>query len=503
MCWKLLLLLHAIQLVHVNSTSSNQCIFSNESSPWTNGELVDWLRSRELRRIARNLSRYLAIRKNCVAQQDAPEDWELCSLGANSEKKTMLHCSRGTITALLVSNMRVARALLSRSVAVIPPHRWARLGVAQAAIVLLTRLKEAGRPINTAFLGAWVSFAERAKQAKQIVSKESLHAIYDAVVEAAGSPSLDAGITLPALKALLYRHEYGTSRWGRALEYMEVDAVEGGTTTQSTRTPLMMSDSIIVLCKRALQWLHRNAGAAVANPERPENYVEMSYPVRALLGVFQNLLFSYDLADSQQVQHTLSLFDKERCPKYTLPVVEYLDGIDFSKANVFEFGVGGSTLWWLKRCKTITAVDTSVEWIKKVEEDAAINQDRVQLLHRSASSAPWSINDKNVRQKNFDVILIDGAFSRYDSARSAVEHLAPGGIILLDDADWYGRTSKFLRSQNLIQVDFHGMKPGDGAAWRATSLFLHREFTPEPRPGMALPMVSRGGIALGSSWDRP
>jgi len=108
-----------------------------------------------------------------------------------------------------------------------------------------------------------------------------------------------------------------------------------------------------------------------------------------------------------------------------------------------------------------------------------------------------------VRQKNFDVILIDGAFSRYDSARSAVEHLAPGGIILLDDADWYGRTSKFLRSQNLIQVDFHGMKPGDGAAWRATSLFLHREFTPEPRPGMALPMVSRGGIALGSSWDRP
>ena len=256
----------------------------------------------------------------------------------------------------------------------------------------------------------------------------------------------------------------------------------------------------MVLCRKTLQWLKDNAYAAITHPNRPENYIELSYPVRSLLGVFQNLLFAYDLADSQQEKHTLSLFNKERCPKYTLPVIEYLDNLDLTTKHVFEFGCGGSTLWWADRCDTITAVDTSQEWLQEIRKQTPPG--KVTLLLRSKTAAPWSITEKNMTRQLFDVILIDGAFSRYEAAQAALQHLAPGGVILLDDADWYVRTSELLRSNNLIQVDFHGPKPGDGAAWRSTSLFLHREFDARPHPGQPLPAPSRGGISLGAgAWD--
>ena len=487
-------------------STHSKCIFEQNDTAWTTPDLIQWLKSKELRRLARDFPRFQkenqAEHSSKCRRLKAPKDWKICSHSNGNEKEIMLRCSRGAITALLTKKYHIARSLLSHAVLAIPPHRWARLGVAQSVIFLLSTLKKQGRPINIKFLKAWKNFAKQSSKAKQVSSKQLLIQIYDSIVEAAGSPSLDSGITLPTLKAILYRHEFGNKRWGRTLEYMNAAEIDENGNTKTIRKPMMMSDSVTVLCQQTLQWLHDHAGNAIANPSRLENYVELTYPVRALLGVFQNLLFSYDLADSQQEVHTLSLFDKERCPKYTLPVIEYLDGIDFQKANVFEFGVGGSTLWWLKRCSTVTAVDTSAEWIDKVRNDATINQENAQLLHRSSSLAPFSINEKELRHTLFDVILIDGSFSRYDAAVASVDHLAKGGIILLDDADWYSKTAQYLRSQNLIQVDFHGFKPGDGAAARSTSLFLHRDFQPSPKEGLALPLPSRGGISLGSSWDR-
>jgi hypothetical protein len=472
------------------------CLFQKKS--WTTSDLSTWLKSKELRLLARDLKRYKSVngKKYMLGCKNmpTPKDWNECSHGFQDTRKTMLACSRSVLISSLTSDWKATKTLLSQAVLLTPPERWARLGLAQTTIVLLEGLKQAGRTINLKFLKSWKIFAEQAINTKQKPTKETLALIFDAIVHAASTPHLDSGISLPTLKAILYRHEYGKRRWGRPLEFVEI---ESNGVDQIKKQPLMFSDSIAVLCKKTLQWLKDKAGAAIANPDRIENYLELSYPVRALLGVFQNLLFAYDLAESQQESHTLSLFDKERCPKYTLPVIEYLDNLDLSHKTVFEFGVGGSTLWWSRRCKAITSVDTSEKWINEITKKS--EDKNVEIIHRSASAAPLSISEKDVQ---YDIILIDGAFSRYDSAVAAVKHLALGGMILLDDADWYTRTSQFLRANNLIQIDFHGPKPGDGAAWRSTSLFLHREFNAKPKPGQTLPAPSRGGISLGAgSWD--
>jgi hypothetical protein len=489
------------------SLTARPCLFTLPDTAWTTPSLSSWLKSKELRLLARNIQRYKHTNRKLFAdtckQMNVPPDWNKCSHGIKAARNTMLACSRSILIASLLSDWRATKTLVSRAVLVMPPERWARLGVAQTTIALLLGLQQEGRPINLAFLKSWQLFAKASMKSKQIPSQEALANIFDAIVQAASTPQFDSGISLASLKAILYRHEYGNERWGRPLQYYQVEVdpdKEQSTNSHPPKIPLMFSDSITVLCHKALQWLHDKAGAAIADPDRIQNYYDLSYPVRSLLGVFQNLLFTYDLADSQQDTHTLSLFDKERCPKYTLPVIEYLDNLDLTACHVFEFGAGGSTLWWSNRSQTITAVDTSEKWLTDIR--GKIDPSKVTLLLRTSQTAPFSISETTMARKEYDVILIDGAFSRYNAAKSAIKHLAPGGFILLDDGDWYTRTSQFLRANNLIQIDFHGPKPGDGAAWRSTSLFLHRDFKPKPKPGQTLPAPSRGGISLGAgSWD--
>lgn len=38
--------------------------------------------------------------------------------------------------------------------------------------------------------------------------------------------------------------------------------------------------------------------------------------------------------------------DGNPIPWYTYPAIEFLNSLDFSSKNVFEYGTGNSTLWW-------------------------------------------------------------------------------------------------------------------------------------------------------------
>ncbi|MGH6902452.1 MAG: hypothetical protein ACREIR_06910, partial [Geminicoccaceae bacterium] len=52
----------------------------------------------------------------------------------------------------------------------------------------------------------------------------------------------------------------------------------------------------------------------------------------------------------------------------------------------------------------------------------------------------------------------------------AAEYLRPGGMIILDNADWHFETCKKLREHDLLQVDFAGFKPAHDDV-QTTSVF--------------------------------
>ena len=81
--------------------------------------------------------------------------------------------------------------------------------------------------------------------------------------------------------------------------------------------------------------------------------------------------------------------------------------------------------------------------------------------------------------ERFDVIVVDGIMRRACCA-AAVAQLAPGGLVILDNADWHHRCAAVLRGAGLLEVDFAGFGPVNGYTW-TTSLFFQREFAVRTR----------------------
>lgn len=159
-------------------------------------------------------------------------------------------------------------------------------------------------------------------------------------------------------------------------------------------------------------------------------------------------------------------------PWYTYPAIEYLKQLDFSNKTVFEYGSGNSTIFWSKLVKKIVSVEDNKTWYQKVSNKISnfqINNCSLKFIPEEESYIKEIVN-----HENFDVIIIDGHY-RTKCAQEVIKKLNPGGLIILDNSDWWVDTAKILRNFNLIQIDMSGFGPINYYTW-TTSLFLHREF---------------------------
>ena len=177
-------------------------------------------------------------------------------------------------------------------------------------------------------------------------------------------------------------------------------------------------------------------------------------------------------------------------PWYTYPAIEMLKQWDFGKAVVFEYGSGNSTLFWSQRASRVFAIEEHTEWFDRVKSRMPANAS-IQLARQQADyvNAPRGIGVSP------DVIIVDGRL-REACSRVAVEVLKPGGLVILDNSDWYHGAAKILREAGLIQIDFTGFSPLN-AFCSTTSFFLHRDFRipsrtdRQPAPGVGAVAISR------------
>ena len=156
-------------------------------------------------------------------------------------------------------------------------------------------------------------------------------------------------------------------------------------------------------------------------------------------------------------------------PWYTYPAWEYLKQLDLREKNVFEFGIGSSSLFWAAKAKQVMAVESSSEWFKKIAMHHRSN-----LFINLATQKEEYLSAIATHQIKYDIIIIDGDH-RLACAQLAKAHLANGGMIILDNADWFHQTVDCLRSFDFIQVDFAGFGPFNQYTW-TTSIFFDRHF---------------------------
>jgi len=262
-----------------------------------------------------------------------------------------------------------------------------------------------------------------------------------------------------------------------------------------------------------LTWLRENksaqaiADALLALRNAPQaqtggllmQLMQMPRPATFILSDLKILLNDYGFARSMEDDSPVDASGTP-IPLYTYPTIDFLHQHDFSAKDVFEFGSGMSTLWWGQRARRVVAAENNKEWYETVRTRYVRdnpNATNVEVLYGTgAREFAALVHSAGV---NYDVIIVDGASNRHNCAHEGLKRLRKGGMVILDNAEWYPQTASSLRAGGLIQVDFFGFKATESHS-SATSIFFHPEFQNRPKSSRQ-PTLRPGNIDVGTEWD--
>ncbi len=124
---------------------------------------------------------------------------------------------------------------------------------------------------------------------------------------------------------------------------------------------------------------------------------------------------------------------KNQEPWLTKHFIESFKVMDTKDWSMFEWGSGGSTIWFGERVKRLISVEHDSEWYEKVRLEIARRQMLNVYLLSYALEDPCYINCV-LDYGEFDCILVDGRM-RVKCGMNAIRKLKMGGILILDNAE--------------------------------------------------------------------
>jgi FkbM family methyltransferase len=180
--------------------------------------------------------------------------------------------------------------------------------------------------------------------------------------------------------------------------------------------------------------------------------------------------------------------DGRPLPWLTYPAIDYLEQLDLKNRRVFEYGSGYGPRYFAERCSEVVSVESDPQWY------------RINSALKPANLAIWLgqteaeyVEAIKRAGGTFDLIVVDGLW-RYHCVSVAVSRLAPGGVVILDNSDWFPHTAAYLRESGLLQVDFSGFGPVNYYPW-TTSFFFRRDALLTPA-GSVQPVATPGSHPL-------
>lgn len=152
-------------------------------------------------------------------------------------------------------------------------------------------------------------------------------------------------------------------------------------------------------------------------------------------------------------------------PWFTYPAIEFLSRYAMRGWEVFEYGCGQSTFWWAGRGALVTSVEHDAAWHAEMRERAPAGSTQLFRPERPGYAAALAETGAA-----YDAVVIDGVW-REDCARVAAAALKPGGMLVLDNSDWYHEAASLIRAQGFHEASFSGFGPVNDYTW-ATSVFF-------------------------------
>lgn len=161
-------------------------------------------------------------------------------------------------------------------------------------------------------------------------------------------------------------------------------------------------------------------------------------------------------------------------PWMTYDAIDFLTSICGRDMEVFEWGSGGSTLFFAKRCRRITSIEHDKKWSEllsvKLNDLSVINVDYREIPGEAVpdwgerdyrNSGDFISNDRNsiglsyekyvkaideYPGNYFDIIVVDGR-ARNCCIKRAIPHLKKGGFLVVDNTDRKYYTAEFPELQ--------------------------------------------------------
>jgi hypothetical protein len=171
----------------------------------------------------------------------------------------------------------------------------------------------------------------------------------------------------------------------------------------------------------------------------------------------------------------------------TYDALRRLESMVTPTMRVFEFGAGGSTVFFATRAAEVVSVEHDAGWQRLVREELA---DRSNIEHilaepepRVPGDSPGSLSRNypdhhfttythsidRFDDGSFDLVLVDGR-ARVASAQHAYAKVRPGGWLVLDNSERadYGQIFTDLAGAGWDRTNYFGIGPYENLLWQTT-----------------------------------
>ena len=187
---------------------------------------------------------------------------------------------------------------------------------------------------------------------------------------------------------------------------------------------------------------------------------------------------------------------KNKIPWITFKAIKWLEKYLKPNMIVFEYGSGGSTLFFKKLVKKIISIEHDRIWYKKmlkylktkniyfnnyfliepkkllIKDKEKKDNSRSTLKTYSKLSFKKYVNSiEKYPQKYFDIIFIDGR-ARNSCVKKSLTKIRQDGIIILDNSERTIYHESILLLSKYKRIDFYGFGPYSIYPWQTTIWFI-------------------------------
>ena len=179
-------------------------------------------------------------------------------------------------------------------------------------------------------------------------------------------------------------------------------------------------------------------------------------------------------------------------PWLTFPATAWLERMLSPNMRVFEFGSGGSSLFFSQRVAEVVSTEHDPEWHARVlAELRAEHRENCQLLlvpQTPAADGPQDVYLGEQRVKtggrfeqyaraidafpdhSFDIVMVDG-LARRACVQHALPKVKPGGYLILDNSEWpefepIHALLSLYPSQHFFALGPFGDRPWETTVWQ-------------------------------------